>query len=297
MFPSFDKLPFPCLTALMLSACATSQPPPSTPAPAPVPTPIVASPAHADSDTMVTAPPDEADYAHGSGLFAPSPLTALADELVALNDAALQGRRLPPHRIDIEPMKDDIPVVHYRDDSDGTPQNLQYLVFGVEMDIVFDKPFPSDPDDPEERGALRVVVLLSRIGWKVVNVSPRPSPSTPSIPQWLSGVEDIGRAVFQAARERRLDALMVGEPERNIIAHEAFFRAIQKEVPDRQRLLDVGKLVSERSPTGYRVDSLILIARDDQNEIWGFEYDMDRKDGAIVLDARPFVRVSRFKTR
>jgi len=297
MFPSFDKRPFLCLTALVLSACATSQPPPPTPAPAPVPTPIVASPDPAVSDTMVTAPPDEADYAHGSGLFAPSPLTALADELVTLNDAALQGRRLPLHRIDIEPMKDDIPVVHYRDESDGTPKNLQYLAFGVEMDIVFDKPVPGDPDDPEERGSLRVVVLLSRIGWKVVNVSPRPSPSTSSIPQWLSGVEDIGGAVIRAAREQRLDALLVGEPERGIFAHEAFFRAIQKEVPDRQRRLDVGKLVSERSPSGYRVDSLILIARDDQNEIWGFEYDMDRKDGAIVLDARPFVRVSRFKDR
>ena len=297
MFPCFDNRPFLCLTALMLSACATTEPPPPTRAPATVPPLIAASPDPADSNTMVTAPPNEADYAHGSGLFAPSPLTALADELVALNDATLQGRRLPPHRIDIEPTTEDIPVVHYRDESDGTPKNLQYLAFGVEIDVVFDKPVPDDPDDPEKAGSLRVVVLLSRIGWKLVNVSPRPSPSTLPIPQWLSGVEDIGRAVIRAAREQRLDALMVGEPERGVIAHDAFFRVLQKEVPDRQRLLDVGKLVSERNPSGYGVDSLILIARDDQNEIWGFEYDMDQKDGAIVLDARPFVRASRFKAR
>lgn len=297
MFPSFDKRPFLGLTALVLSACATSQPPPPTPAPARVPAPIAASPDSSEPEPMVTAVPNEADYAHGSGLFAPSPLTALADELVPLNDAALQGRPLPAHRIDIEPTKEVIPTVHYRDESDGTPTHLQYLLFGVEMDIVFDKPFPDDPDDPEERGTLRVVVLLSRIGWTLVNVSPRPSPSTHPIPQWLSGVEDIGRAVDRAAREQRLDALMVGEPERGIIGNDAFFRLLQKEAPPRQRLMDVGKLVSGRSPSGYRVDSLVLIARDDRSEIWGFEYDLDRKDGAIVLDAHPFVRVSRFKAR
>lgn len=287
------RLELYALVLPLVCACNGTQPPAASPEPAPVSVAVAPEPDATSGEALVAVPDPNAEAPHQTGWFAPSPITALADEMVAINEAAIAGRALPPHRIDIEPLRTDSPDVSYRDESERPVGNLQYVVFGVEADIVFDR----SATDPDDAGALRVVIFLSRAGWKLARVMARPAPTTMPVPRWLTGLEDVCWEVVRAAKERRLDQLLVGEAERAVLGNDALFDLIRQELPKRESLDLLADLVPDEGPSGLRVDDLVLVARDAKGELWGFEYDMDRKGGRTVLDSRPLVRASRFPGR
>ena len=192
-------------------------------------------------------------------------------------------RDLPSSRIEIEAPSPNTPLVRFRHDTERPVGTLQYIVFAIEADIIFDRDT-----------SLRVVVFLSRAGWKLARIRARES-STAPVPRWLTGLEDVCQQVVQAVRQRRLEPLLVGESERAILANDALYEALVQDLPGRDLQDELAGLLPNAGLSGVRADGLVLVTRDAKGEIWGFEYDIDREDGKMVLDSRPLVRASRFQ--
>lgn len=185
-------------------------------------------------------------------------------------------------------MDSEVPSLALPDDGGRPEVPLEHLVFAMEIDIIFDRP-------SADTGAIRVVLFLSRAGLKVVKLTTRGAMTTVDLPRWLTGVQDAGWVVVQAARAGRLESLLVGEPERAILADDPFFELIRRDGPEPQELIEISKLIPPEGPSGFRVDDMVLIVRDRKRDIWGLEFDMDRERGRYVLDSRPFLRVSRLQ--
>jgi hypothetical protein len=207
-----------------------------------------------------------ATHARGAPDFAPSSLTAFANQVTVVVGEVLDGRQPSRSPLPLAPSRDSEPLLKSRAPA-PTPRfaDLEFIVFGMELEIVLTEdggapvaapgaagqPPAAAPSAQPEAGRLASIVFLSRSGLKIAKLDARGASRSHAVPAALEGAKKFATEIFEAARRGNLESLFVGEPERQVLANDALFAQLLKDRPDREALDRVQALAaSRREPIG-----------------------------------------------
>lgn len=249
--------------------------------------------APAEDPTLATgeAPPT---MAFRASQLPASPLTELASRIREIVIAALQGRPLPQSPIAIEPVRNESRLVRLKTVAPNV-RDLDFFFFAMEVEIAYSQP-DRRTDDEEAGDSIKAIAFLGRTGLRVAELRRRGSARVQTLPPWLSGAEAFGRSLHSALREKRIEPMLIGEADRSAVGNDLLFDKLTEDRPRGKTLDELTQLaMAHRAPTGFYVDDLILAARDRTGGIWGFQLNVDERDGQLMLDSSPLVKVEKFE--
>ena len=167
-------------------------------------------------------------------------------------------------------------------------RELEFFVVATELTL---SPAVSPGATDAPRG-LEVVLLLTRAGLKIGKLD--------SGPAGRYSPEGAMRDVATAAKELgdaicadKGPELVLGEPERAVIAKEELWEKIQRRLPDAEAFrVAKQKLNCGTELAGFNVDDFELAARDKSGNIYNFTIKMNGENPVPSLRGNPLVRIT-----
>lgn len=266
------------------------------------PPPPAATPGGALEIATARAVPEEpaapiAAHTPGASSFAPSALTAFANQVTDLIGQVLDGKPPPSSPLPLVPWQASDRLVKSRTPSPPPRRaDLEFVVFAMELYLVLSADAAAPTNPSPDAGKLETITFLSRTGLKLAKLSVRGPSSPHPIPPWLEGAKQFGAEIFAAARRDALESLLVGGPERPVLGNDLLFSQMMKDLPAREELERAQQLArSVREPIGLRFDDVFVIARDRRGEIWGFKLELEETNGQLAFETSPLIEVSRLE--
>jgi hypothetical protein len=277
------------LLPVLAVACGGTGTAPPKPPPEPAPVAVATT-------TSTALAPEKPALRRPDVRYAPSALTALAESVTQLVATVIDGHPPPPGPLPLERRRNQDKLVR---GDEGAPRSrdLDFLGVAFELDLVLvpdDPTLPRPAGDVEPDGTLRTIAFVGPGGLKVASLDVQgPRPPRP-LAGWLGGAEEHGKNVLDALRSGRLGELLMGEPERALFANDQVWREVEKELPKAEEQARAQALArAHPRPAGYRMDDIIVMARDARGSFWGFALQVDEDDGQAVLDSHPLVRIQK----
>lgn len=276
---------YPLLAFCLLACSSTTAPRAPEPvaripaAPLVAPEPVVEAPP--------PAPPPPAD--HG---FAPSPLTGIANRVIDLACAVVERRPLPepPFPIAPEPSPSETESLIRESSREllESCRELEFFLVATELTLA---PGASPPATQPVRG-LEVVVLLTRVGLKIATLdSGRASRYAPE--GAMRDVATAGKELGDAICADRGLALVLGEPERAVIAKDELWEKVQRRLPKEEDFRAAKQTLNCGTElAGFSIDDFELAARDRSGNIYNFTIKMSDENGVPYLRGNPLVRIT-----
>jgi hypothetical protein len=270
------------LLSFLLAACSAAT------APAPQPVTRIPEAPLAAPDPVASAPEPAPPPDHG---FAPSPLTGIANQLVDLACAVVERRPLPTAPLPISPEPPPGSPESLLDvGSRGTLASCHGLEFFLFMTEVTVKPAPSSAGAPAPASGVELMLLLTKAGLKIGRMTGgSKGPYPPE--RGMLDIAATGREIADAICADRGSTLVVGEPERALLANDKLYERMERFRPTESSFLEVKQgLGCGREPV-YGVDDFEIVARDASGEIYNFVIGVDDQNGVPYLKGSPLLRI------
>ena len=219
--------------------------------------------------------------------YADTPLTPLADRVTDLVVAALTDSSLPDVGIPIEPLHEGQDLVDLHGAIGSVPEDLEVVGFGMEMDMVM----AGGPSGAR----LAIVLYLGPTGIRVAYVAVSTGRRGGALPRELAEIDAAASHVLSAMRGGAIEAILIGEAERETVGDERVWNELVRERPDDETLARAVELSrTTEDPLAYRVDDVGVLLRDGVGRWYTAELDFDHQGpGVVVLENGPLVTLRR----
>ena len=217
--------------------------------------------------------------------FAASPITELAEKIIAFVVAVVDGRPAP----------NDIPL--------GTPRpgagfvqltgldldeakGIDWFAFAMEIDF-------SVTTRDGKRENVGGVYLLTEAGLHLIGVSVSNLDRKQALPDWARGCETVATDLLATARSGSLATLLPGDDVRRVFADDELWEKAVRELPQADAFAKVEALARSATsgPTGFRLDDVEIAGRNPSGKLYSGKLDIDELGDRVVLEPSVHLRV------
>lgn len=232
--------------------------------------------------------------------YADTPITAFAESITdfALAAAFHQPLPAPPvptrHPLGVEP------VIDW-----GTtprPARLEALAVAVDVEFILKRGDPEDAAPDERWGTVHATLVVTRNGIRVVSLRPGAIAAPGrggALPSGMRGLASVAHALM--ADLRRGDALHyeLNEADRRLLANDGVWAQLREDGPALARARQIGAMLQRLpdAPLAYVLDDIGVLARDEDDRLYGLSLDLDPRGDTFALATTPLVSIRRLWPR